>query len=298
MIYNDITYRPPFEADSLLLTVTRGCSHNKCSFCNMYRNVPFQVYSLDDIEPLITQAQQTMPNTNRIFLEHGDPFVLSSNRLIEIAQRLNAAFPNLETISCYASIPNIMNKSVEELKVLHHLKINQLNIGVESASEDALAHLNKGCNQEDVYCALNKLNDAQMDFGVNIILGAAGYGKQGESATINAALINEVKPYLIFTTTLHYDTKSSLFREIKEGLFHEATVRQLLQEMYNMIEQLKLDKTYFFGLHTSNVVPLRGHLPDDKEWMLAHLRRQAVNISEEVLDDVPVRISSEGTILL
>ncbi len=298
MIYNDLTYRPPFEAGSLLLPVTRGCSHNKCSFCNMYQDIPFQIYSMNDIERIIEEVQQTKPSITRIFLEHGDPFVLATERLLQIGQKLNEAFPKLETISCYASIKNIMNKSVCDLKKLKKVKFDQLNIGIESALDDVLISLNKGCRQKDVYHSLEKLNEAKMDFGINIILGAAGHNRHKESAAANAALLNSFRPYLIFTTTLHYDHESKLYQDIQAGRFVEATVRELILEEYSMIEQLSLEKSYLYGLHTSNVIPLCGSLPEEKKWMLSHIDTQMSKIPKYFLDHTPIRFSAEGAIQL
>lgn len=116
MKYTGITYRPPFEAGSLLLQVTSGCSHNKCSFCTMYRDVPFQVETVEQIEKDLEEAKAYAPYIKRVFLENGDPFVLSADKLEKIATMIHEKLPNVETIAMYASIGNVRTKTDEELQ--------------------------------------------------------------------------------------------------------------------------------------------------------------------------------------
>ena len=134
MHYTGTIYRPPFEARSLLLQVTTGCSHNKCSFCTMYRDEPFRVEPLEQIEEDLAEARQYVPNVTRVFLENGDPFALSADRLEQIAVMIHAYLPRVETIAMYASIKNVIGKSDEELRRLRNLGVNELNIGVERMS--------------------------------------------------------------------------------------------------------------------------------------------------------------------
>ena len=118
MHYTGTIYRPPFEARSLLLQVTTSCSHNRCSFCTMYRDEPFRMEPLDQIEEDLVEARQYVPNVTRVFLENGDPFALSADRLEQIAVMIHAYLPRVETIAMYASVKNVIGKSDEELRRL------------------------------------------------------------------------------------------------------------------------------------------------------------------------------------
>ena len=118
MKYTGPVFRPPFEAHSLLLQVTVGCSHNKCTFCTMYRDTPFQVESMEQIEKDLREARQSYALVRRIFLVNADPFVLSADKLKAIAEKINEIFPEIETIAMYASVKNIIDKTDEELKEL------------------------------------------------------------------------------------------------------------------------------------------------------------------------------------
>jgi radical SAM superfamily enzyme YgiQ (UPF0313 family) len=133
-----IVYRPPYEADSLLLQVTQGCSHNKCTFCYMYPDVQFSVCPMEQVEADIDEYARYRPSARRVFLEHGDAFVLSADRLLKIADAIHRKLPKVETIAMYASIQNIKGKTDEELRQLRAAGIHGLDIGVESGLDAAL----------------------------------------------------------------------------------------------------------------------------------------------------------------
>ena len=148
MKYTGTTYRPPFEANSLLLQVTAGCSHNKCTFCTMYKDVPFEVESMEQIEADLREARGRRKRIKKVFLENGDPFVLSADKLKQIAEKIEEIIPEVENISMFATIKNIIDKTDDELKELRKLKINNLNVGIESGLEEAVEFMNKGYTVE------------------------------------------------------------------------------------------------------------------------------------------------------
>ena len=277
MHYTGTIYRPPFEARSLLLQVTTGCSHNRCSFCTMYRDEQFRMEPLEQIEEDLEEAREYVPGVTRVFLENGDPFALpfalSADRLEQIAVKIHEYLPKVETIAMYASIKNVIGKTDEELKRLRTLGINELNIGVESGLDEALTYMNKGYTAEQAVYELKRLRAAGIDYGANIILGCAGAALRHENAAATAALLNETKPYLIFTGTIHSDPGCPLYEDMKEGRFD----------------------CYFFGLHPSNIVVMQGNLPEDKEAMLEMIRRRREQLANR-LDERPVRYG-EGAVL-
>ena len=295
MHYTGTIYRPPFEARSLLLQVTTGCSHNKCSFCTMYRDEPFRVEPLEQIEEDLAEARQYVPNVTRVFLENGDPFALSADRLEQIAVMIHAYLPRVETIAMYASIKNVIGKSDEELRRLRNLGINELNIGVESGLDEALTYMNKGYTSEQAKYELNRLKSAGIDYGANIILGCAGPERRHENAVATAALLNETKPYLIFTGTIHSDPGCPLYEDMQSGRFVESTFGEYLDEEEELLELLDLTDCYLFGLHPSNIVTMHGNLPEDKAVMLDLIRKRREELANR-LDERPVRYG-EGAVL-
>lgn len=295
MHYTGTIYRPPFEARSLLLQVTTGCSHNKCSFCTMYRDEPFRVEPLEQIEEDLAEARQYVPNVTRVFLENGDPFALSADRLEQIAVMIHAYMPRVETIAMYASIKNVIGKSDEELRRLRNLGINELNIGVESGLDEALSYMNKGYTAAQAKYELNRLKSAGIDYGANIILGCAGPERRHENAVATAALLNETKPYLIFTGTIHSDPGCPLYEDMQSGRFVESTFGEYLDEEEELLELLDLTDCHLFGLHPSNIVTMHGNLPEDKAAMLELVRKRREELANR-LDERPVRYG-EGAVL-
>lgn len=288
MIYTGPVYRPPFEANSLLIEVTSSCSHNACTFCTMYKGEKFRMAPMEQIENDLREAKHLYRSSaKRVFLTGADPFVLSANKLKAIAQKVNEVFPEVETIAMYASVKNVITKTDEELKELRALKINELNIGLESGMDEVLHHLNKGFTLEEARTQLKRLNNAGIDYSINIILGAAGSGKWMENAIANARILNELQPYLIFVATLHIDKGSKLYDELSAGKFTENTLGQNLKEELEMLKRLELNDTIFFGLHTSNVIPVNGTLPKDKEELVDYLKKGLAKLPDRILNSRP-----------
>lgn len=293
MHYDGMTFRPPYEAYSLLLQVTRGCSHNACTFCSMYRTTPFSVSPLEEIVEDLAEAARDYTYAQRVFLVNGDAFCLSATELANIADMIHEALPYVESIGCYARIPNVAAKTDEELAMLAAKGYADINIGVESALDDVLSFMNKGY---DVACAREqfaRLQKAGLSFNLNIINAAAGPERIAEHAAANAALVNEAKPTLIFVSPLHVDPGTPLERLLGEGRFEECTLGQYLEEEIAFLEGLTLDGCVFFGLHVSNPVPVQGLLSRDKDAMLARLRAGMARIPREVLDSHPTK-GAEG----
>ncbi len=295
MNYTGIVYRPPFEANSLLLEVTLGCSHNKCTFCYMYRDTPFTVCPMEKIEADLDEAVQICPDVERVFLEHGDAFVLSSDRLTQISEAIHRKLPKVKTISMYASILNIKNKTDSELRRLRDCGINELDIGVESGLDDALSYMNKGYTAGEATKQLLRLNKAGMDYSINIILGCAGAEHWRENAEATAKLLNTVQPHLLFIGTLHTDGECPLYFDMQSNKFKECTFGQLLDEQELLFNKLELEDTVFFGSHPSNILPMQGRLPQHKKEMTEALQKMRKHLQDR-LDQYPVR-GGEGSIL-
>ena len=261
----------------------------------MYRDEPFRVEPLDQIEEDLAEARQYVTNVTRVFLENGDPFALSADRLEQIAVMIHAYLPRVETIAMYASIKNVIGKSDEELRRLRNLGINELNIGVESGLDEALVYMNKGYTSDQAKHELNRLKSAGIDYGANIILGCAGPERRHENAVETAELLNETKPYLIFTGTIHSDPGCPLYEDMQSGRFVESTFGEYLDEEEELLELLDLTDCYLFGLHPSNIVTMHGNLPEDKAAMLELVRKRREELANR-LDERPVRYG-EGAVL-
>lgn len=290
-----IVYRPPYEANSLLLQVTLGCSHNKCTFCYMYPDVQFRVCPMEEVEADIEEAARYCPNVKRVFLEHGDAFVLSAEKLLKIADAIHRKLPKVETIAMYASIQNIKSKTDAELRQLRAAGIHGLDIGVESGLDAALTYMNKGHTAAEAREQLLRLTEAGMDYSFNAILGCGGAELWKENADATADLINAVQPHLLFIGSLHAQPGCRLYQDMKSGAFKECTIGQLLDEQERLIRRLDLKDTYYFGSHPSNLVPMQAKLPDQKQDMIEAVQETRQQLRAH-LDEFPAR-GGEGSIL-
>ena len=223
-----IIYRPPFEASSVLIEVTRGCSHNSCSFCTMYRGVNFGRVSSEYIDEQLSYYSEYEPDAERVFLENGDAFCLDADSLADIARRVRESLPKVGTISMYASVRNIASKSDQDLRRIREAGINEMNIGVESGLDEALRSMNKGYDAAQSLRELTRLRDAGFDYFANVIFGCAGAGNGILNAEKTAELMNRTQPALIFTGTIHAEEGCPLYEDMRSGSFTEPTVGEYL----------------------------------------------------------------------
>ncbi len=289
-----IIYRPPFEASSVLIEVTRGCSHNSCSFCTMYRGVNFGRVSSEYIDEQLGYYSEYEPDAERVFLENGDAFCLDADSLVDIARRVRESLPKVGTISMYASVRNIASKSDQDLRRIREAGINEMNIGVESGLDEALRSMNKGYDAAQALRDLTRLRDAGFDYFANVIFGCAGAGNGILNAEKTAELMNRTQPALIFTGTIHAEEGCPLYEDMRSGSFTEPTVGEYLDEEERFLELLSMDDCIYFGLHPSNIAPMQGLLPEDREELINEVRMRRKRL-EKVLDSRPLR-GGEGAV--
>jgi radical SAM superfamily enzyme YgiQ (UPF0313 family) len=291
MHYEGTTYRPPPEADSLLLQVTVGCAHNRCSFCDMYRDVAFRPVPMDQIEADLQEARGIYPKAERIFLVNGDAFVLKTRTLKEIAQKIQLVFPECRTISMYASIRNIRSKSDRDLAELGQMGISDLYVGVESGWDEVLARINKGHTVAEAKHQLDRLNQAGINHIANLMLGVASSGKGIQNARSTAALINQTQPKLIWVGTLAIFEGTALHEQMQQGSFVPATEMEILEEEKTLISNIELENASFYGVHPTNTVRISGRFPEDKQKMIMMIDKGLLDHGETALSTTYVRTS-------
>ena len=296
MHYSGITYRPPYEANSLLLQVTKGCSHNACTFCSMYRTVKFDVSPMHEVEQDIAEAAHARQDATRVFLENGDAFCLPAHHLLEVADKIHHALPNVRDITGYARIQNIASKTDDELKALAQAGFRGWNVGLESGLDDVLSFMNKGYDVAEARKQLLRLRNAGLAFSVNIIIAAAGPDRMEEHAAANATIVNDVQPYRVFVSPLHVDPGTPLEGMLARGEFVESTLGQYIDEEMMFLRQLQMDDCIFFGTHISNPVGVAGRLPSDKQALLDALQEGKDDFPRQMLDSHPTK-GSEGLII-
>ncbi|MCH4889521.1 radical SAM protein [Acidaminobacter sp. JC074] len=283
MKYTGPTFRPPLEANTLLLQVTVGCAHNKCSFCTMYKETKFQIESLEQIEKDLREAKEKRPSIDRIFLVNGDAFVLSARRLKEISDKIIEVYPDIKTITMYGAVRNIKDKTDEDLEMLRKARINELWVGIESGHKETVTYLNKGHDLNDAYVQLERLSTFDIAFNGIFMLGIAGHNKGLENAQATAQLINKTKPKLVGFTSLGIFKGSKLEKDYLSGDFSPATEYEILQEEKHLLNHITIEVP-FYGTHPTNAANVKGILPKDRDNMLLEIDETIKIVDEDFLN--------------
>ncbi len=263
--------RPPSEAQSLLIRVTRGCHWNKCKFCGLYKDYKFSTRRVEDILDDIKRAAEIERNHRfrSCFLQDSDAFVLSTDKLMPIVECLKKEFPNLKYITSYARADSILRKSSEEMKELFEAGLNHLYCGMETASDDILKMINKGITAKQVVDAGIRAKEAGMILSEFILLGIGGKRYSDENAILTAKALNIIKPdYIrVHATALKPDTEMGDM--LKTGEIELQSEEEIVKEQKLFIENLDEMDSYYVNEHIVNLLmEVRGYLKDDKKNML------------------------------
>lgn len=272
--YVEPVYRPPSEADSLILPVTDGCSWNRCTFCDMYTAPQKKFRPRDEAEVLDSLkscGQQFGRGVQRIFLADGDALTLSTRRLVTILEAIRSELPGVRRISSYCLPRNLRKKSVEELRELAELGLSLVYVGAESGDDEVLAKISKGETFASTLDALDKLRQAGIKRSVMILNGLGGETLTQQHALNSARLMNEAQPEFLATLVVSLSNGDTRLRK----QFPEWTplgVVGLMQEMERLLSALDLKRTIFRSDHASNWLVLKGTLGADKPRLLQELR--------------------------
>lgn len=262
MHYSGPVVRPPHEANSILLEVTVGCTHNQCRFCTFYRDTDFKIAPMWLIEEDLKEAKRVDPSAKRVYAVGGDPFSLSVSKLQDIGNKIKEYFPKAN-IGMYARITSIKNKSVSELKQLRAIGINDLVIGVESGDDDVLKMVNKGYTSSEIIVECRKLEAAGIDYRVIYLGGLAGHGKGEKNAIQTANIFNQLNPTFLYLTTVTIFEDSDMYNDVKNGSFIESTEQERIEEILVLIENMK-KSIIIDGRSVSNPIHFSVKLPQDK----------------------------------
>jgi radical SAM superfamily enzyme YgiQ (UPF0313 family) len=261
-----VIMRPPSEANNLLLPITLGCSHNKCTFCSAYRGTQFRIRGVDEVKADIDGiANEYSWGMSRVFLENGDALVCRQGMLLEIMEHLNRRFPKLERVGTYASPQNLLRKSVDDLKDLKELKLEIIYLGIETGDEEMLKRIEKGVTPGQMIEAGRKAKEASITLSVTIVLGLAGTQGFGQSAVRTAEVVTAIDPEFCGALTLMLEPGAPLYEQWKRGEFVPASAFQSLEELREIIAHSDFTDGFFTSNHASNYLPLKLRLPQQKE---------------------------------
>ena len=289
MHYTGTIWRPPYEASSLLLEVTAGCTHHRCKFCTLYADLPFQfrISPMEDVEADLKEAQKmyrrfTGRKMCRTFLTGANPFVLTYEKLMEIAGLVHKYFPETETIGSFARVTDVALKSDRELASLRGAGYDGLTIGIETADDAALQFMDKGYLAADILEQCGRLDKAGIRYSFFYLTGISGAGHGEDGARATAAVCNELHPILVGANMLTVYPDAILYEEIRQGNWKEEGELEKYREVRALVEGLEIP-TEFAALGASNAFQLHGVLPKDKEALIASFDRIIETVKEDDL---------------
>ena len=272
MRYEGLVYRPPSEARSLIVQVTIGCAHNKCTFCTMYKGKQFRVRKKEEVLEDFQMAYDTYGDRiRRIFLADGDALIVRTPDLLDILNFIREKFPSTERVTSYGTPGDILRKSVEELKSLARAGLDMVYMGAESGDAVTLERINKGVSREEIIEAGQKLRRCGIRSSITLISGLGGRERKREHAVESAKLISAIKPDYVGFLTLMLDESTEIYRQIQAGEMELLTPEEVVEEMRLFLTNVDSQGTVFRANHASNYVILKGNLNEDIEEMLQRL---------------------------
>lgn len=263
--------RPPYEANSVYLQITSGCSHNACRFCTYYKDAPFAVSPereiVEDLEELASSGM-AFP---RIWLQGADPFLLSFSRLKRIANLIHKYLPFVKSIGGYGRIDSLKNKTVEQLKELKELGYSGIVFGVESGDDRILKFMNKGYKADEIVPQLSKMDKAGLNYEVIFLSGLGGKGYGLDHAKKTAAVFNQLHPDRVLIAGLTIFPDTPLMQDVRKGTFVEATEGERVLELTEFLKDLNID-TLVDATNASIITTIYGRVPERKANMISRLQ--------------------------
>jgi len=268
MHYEGNCIRPPSEAYSILLQVTVGCSHNKCTFCGTYTGKRFGIKKDRIILSDILFASKYMKRQDRVFLMDGDALIIPQKRLMWILDRIREHLPWVRRVGAYANAKSIKMKSPEELIQLKKNGLGILYLGVETGDAELLKEIRKGTSAEHLINMGRKVRAAGIKLSVTVLLGIAGRERSLEHARATGELLSAMDPNYVGALTVMLIPGTPLHEDFTSGKFELPDERGFLLELREMIAHTNLSRGLFFSNHASNYLPVKARLPKGKQQAL------------------------------
>jgi len=265
MHYEGNCIRPPSEAYSILLQVTVGCSHNKCTFCGTYTDKRFRIKDDNMILGDILFASKYMKRQDRVFLMDGDALIIPQKRLMWILDRIREHLPWVRRVGTYANAKSIKMKTPEQLKDLKKNGLGILYLGVETGDEELLKKIRKGSSPQHLINMGRKVREAGIKLSATVLLGIAGRERSLEHAKATGELLSGMDPNYVGALTVMLLPGTPLHEEFQNGTFEVPTEKELLLELREMIAHTNLSRGLFFSNHASNYLPIKARLPKGKQ---------------------------------
>jgi len=289
--YDFPPFRPPSEANSLLLRVTRGCPWNRCTFCSMYKGMKFEIRNLEEILEDIELARDLYGDRVRtVFIGDSNSLVAKTERLVKILETLFSSFSHLERVTSYARAKTIAKKPLEDLIKIRQAGLNRLHVGLETGDRELLKEIEKGAIPEEMIEAGKKAKKAGFEYSLYVLLGIGGEEKWVQHARGTAEVLNQIDPHFIRVRTFIPQPNSLIHEAMMRGDFKSPSPETILRETKLLVEELRVT-SQFLSDHISNLLPLHGKLPEDKEKMIQMVEKalKAVRENDGLREEMEMR---------
>jgi len=279
--YDFPPFRPPSEANSLLLRVTRGCPWNRCAFCSMYKETKFEIRDLEEILGDIELAKDLYGDRVRtVFIGDSNSLVVKPEMLIKVLNSLYSSFSNLERVTSYARAKTLAKKPIEDLEKIRQAGLTRLHVGLETGDRSLLEEIKKGATPEEMIEAGRKAKQAGFEYSLYVLLGIGGGEKWKEHAKGSAEVLNQIDPHFIRVRTFIPQPNSPLYDAMEEGHFQLPSPETILKETKLLLEELRVT-SQFLSDHISNLLPLHGKLPEEKEVIIRMIDETLRGLEED-----------------
>ena len=274
MYYEGDVYRPPSEAESLIIQLTIGCARNTCRFCTMYKRKQFRIRPISEI---ITELNWAKANYryyfDRVFLADGDALIVKTEDLLTVLDEIKRLFPHVRRVSPYGAAKDVLQKSHEELCQLRSHGLQMVYIGAESGSDKVLADVDKRVTAAETVEACLKLKAAGIQVSMTLITGLGGRADSREHAIESAKLVSAAKPEYLGLLTLGLAQDAPMKQDQLSGNFQMLTPLEGLEEQLLFLKHVDSEGTVLRSNHVSNHLSLRGTLNTDRDDMISLLER-------------------------
>ncbi len=268
MNYEGKVYRPWMEADSFLIQTTIGCTHNKCTFCDMFREKRFRIRSIEDIFKDIDESRKYIRHIGSIFLVDGNVLALKTDFLLKVLHKITSTFPECRKISVYAGLNDLRRKPVEELQQLKKAGLTKVYTGLESGDAETLEFITKGLTPEQAKEGMEHAKAAGIEVLISIIFGIGGKERSEKHIVETTKLLNILQPEELAPMALTIQPGTILKEQVESGEFIQATPLQILEEEKYLLENLDDFKMLYWGDHGNNIETLKGMLPSYRDFFL------------------------------
>ena len=272
MYYKGKIYRPWIEAGSLLIQTTLGCTHNKCTFCDMFREKRFRIRKIEQVFKDIDEARRLFPHVKSIFLIDGNVLALKTDYLLDVLEKITSTFPECSKISLYAGFNDLRRKSIQALTKLRQAGLSKAYVGLESGDSTILKQIKKGLTTEQAKAGMKNAKAAGIDILVSVIFGIGGKDHSREHIAATTRLLNLMKPEEIAPMALTVQPGTELANLVETGQFSQATPLQILEEEKYLLENLADVDMFYWGDHGNNILSLKGRLPESRALFLKKIK--------------------------